>query len=49
MEALLGTSEGISILKKALFLIPIVGCIAIYLRMSKVKEQDIQGYEKTLA
>jgi hypothetical protein len=44
-----GTSEGISILKKGFFLILIMGCVVIYLRMSKVKEQDTQGYEKILA
>jgi hypothetical protein len=44
-----GTSEGMSILQKGLFLAVITGCIVIYLRMSNVKEQDTQGYEKTLA
>jgi hypothetical protein len=36
-------------LQKALFLAVILGCIAVYLRMSKVKEQKSQAYEKSLA
>lgn len=44
-----GVSEGMSLLQKGLFLAFISGCVAVYLRLSKVKEEDIQGYEKSLA
>jgi len=43
------TSEGLSILQKVLFLAVITGCVAIYLRLNKVKQEDTQGYEKSLA
>jgi len=43
------TSEGMGVLQKALFLAVILGCIAVYLRMSKVKAQTDQAYEKSLA
>jgi len=43
------TSEGLGILQKVLFLAVISGCVAAYLRMNKVKEEDTQGYEKSLA
>jgi len=42
-------SAGLNILQKVLFLAVISGCVAVYLRMNKVKEQDTQGYEKSLA
>ena len=41
--------ESLSILQKALFLAVIIGCIAVYLRMKQLKQQDNQGYEKSLA
>jgi len=43
------SSEGVGILQKGLFLAVILGCIAVYLRMSKVKAQKDQAYEKSLA
>jgi len=43
------TTEGVGVLQKALFLAVILGCIAVYLRMSKVKGQKDQAYEKSLA
>lgn len=43
------SSEGMGILQKAVFLGFILGCVAIYLRMSKVKGQKDQAYEKSLA
>jgi hypothetical protein len=43
------TSEGMGVLQKALFLAVILGCIAVYLRMSKVKAQTDQANEKSLA
>jgi len=43
------TTEGMGVLQKALFLAVILGCIAVYLRMSKVKGQKDQAYEKSLA
>jgi len=45
----IGTSEGLSILQKVLFLSVITGCIAVYLRMNRVKEPSAQAYEKNLA
>jgi len=42
-------SEGMTILQKGLFLAVLSGCVAVYLRLSKVKEEDVQGYEKSLA
>jgi hypothetical protein len=42
-------SESMSILQKGLFLAFISGCVAVYLRLSKVKDEDVQGYEKSLA
>jgi hypothetical protein len=42
------TIEGMGILQKVLFLAVITGCVAVYLRMSKVKESTNQGYEKSL-
>lgn len=45
----LGTSEGMSILQKVLFLSAITGCLAIYLRFNKVKAIDTQIAEKSLA
>jgi hypothetical protein len=44
-----GASEGWSLLQKGLFLVVIVGCIAVYLRMSKVNGEINHGYEKSLA
>lgn len=44
----LATIESMGILQKVLFLAVITGCIAVYLRMSKVKGQNNQGYEKSL-
>ena len=41
--------ESSLIWQKVLFLAVIVGCIGIYLRISKVKQEDSQGYEKNLA
>jgi hypothetical protein len=41
--------EGMGVLQKALFLAVILGCIVVYLRMSKVKGQKNQAYEKSLA
>ena len=43
------SSEGMGILQKAVFLGFILGCVAIYLRMSKGKGQNDQAYEKSLA
>jgi hypothetical protein len=43
------TTEGMGVLQKALFLALILGCIAVYLRMSRVKGQKNQAYEKSLA
>lgn len=42
-------AEGLSILQKVLFLVVISSCVAVYLRMSRVKEEDIQKYEKIIA
>ncbi len=43
------TTEGMGVLQKALFLAVILGCIAVYLRMSKVEGQKDQANEKSLA
>jgi len=43
------TLEGLGLLQKVLFLAVLTGCIATYLRMSRVKAADEQGYEKSLA
>jgi len=43
------TSEGLSILQKVLFLAVVTGCIAVYLRMNRVSEEDVQAYQKSLA
>jgi hypothetical protein len=43
------TTEGMGILQKVLFLAVILGCIAVYLRMNKVKVQRDQASEKSLA
>jgi len=43
------TTEGMGVLQKALFLAVILGCIVVYLRISKVKGQKSQAYEKSLA
>jgi len=43
------TIESMGILKKVLFLAVITGCIAVYLRVNKVKEPNNQGYQKSLA
>ena len=45
----LGASEGWNLLQKGLFLAVIVGCIAVYLRRSKVNGENDQGNEKSLA
>jgi hypothetical protein len=42
-------SESWGILQKALFLAVIVGCVVVYLYMSRAKKEDVQGYEKSLA
>jgi len=42
-------SAGLSLLQKVLFLAVISACVAVYLRMNKVKDEDTQGYEKSLA
>lgn len=44
-----GASEGWSLLQKGFFLAVIMGCIAAYLRMSKVSGENDQGSEKSLA
>jgi hypothetical protein len=43
------SSEYMGILQKSLFLAVILGCIAVYLRISKVKVHKDQAYEKSLA
>ena len=43
------TTEGKGVLQKALFLAAILGCIAVYLRMNRVKGQKNQAYDKSLA
>ena len=43
------TTEGMGVLQKALFLAVILGCIAVYLRISKAKGTKDQVYEKSLA
>jgi len=40
---------GLSLLQKVLFLVVITGCVATYIRMNKMRGQDTQGYEKSLA
>jgi len=42
-------TEGLSILQKGIFLLIITACIVVYIRMNKVKEEDVQKYEKIVA
>jgi hypothetical protein len=44
-----GASEGWNLLQKGLFLAVIVGCIAVYVRKSRVNGENNHGYEKGLA
>ena len=43
------TTESMGVLQKAFFMAVILGCIAIYVRMSRVKDRKDQVHEKSLA